>query len=587
MSRDHYKGVPKTREAVVDPNGVVLPLGLTGKDPVTPRFNLAFVPGHPDGASNNRHVDWKSLFAVADAYRTGSRKDYGKILIDFDFSHVNGTYEVPDGEWNVGGMVWTNTIQAGFNRPLLTFADGASLVGESVLTIEGYGGFSLVNDSLTNTPIVLNNFFSIVITGKRTEMFSRVSGAAPLIKIAPTAAFAFIYCSGANAAGSIGNGAVNPAPVIDLAGRFLFLGIPQSGIDDNVITDSVGGGVLDMSNRGFPSQGRNGNASWRQDTLDITSVINWEQHAHPRWSLANRGNRPNGTSFTTRVPVRHTPYLSGGNEPVLVDTAYIGEPVSGSLTFTNATGTISGTNFTKFKKGAEFSVTHSVSNNDTFTAASDGTKVDIVVNEAVTDEGPVTASGTATKAEVYLPPATPLTKGEMMMVKAVSDSSACQLDVRPFSASFATANGLPGVDYNLAAATDGGTITSISGDGLSITVNLDGGAPTQDQYVDYVLVFPAGSFGGANEQSHARRVITANTAADPSVISIDGPALSAGQQSALIDAQVEVKAVGADDKIDGAAGPITISQSSVNKSSGAQLVSDGGQIGDIGTWWSH
>jgi hypothetical protein len=563
------------------------PTGPTG--PVASElfgFYLYFAPDHPDGPGQNRFLTWESLNAAIQSLRNGSLTKVGEITVDFDLQYIGGEFQVPDGVWDMSYVRWKNSLKGPFTTPRLTFADDAHITSVTALLIEGYGGFSLVNDSLVNTPFVLKDFFGIAMIGKRTEMFSRVANAAPLVKADPTAAFCFIF-GNPNFAGSIGNGVVNPSPVVDCAGRFFFLGLPGSGLDDNTLTDSVGSGVFDMSVRGFMSAGRNGSGTWRMSGLPATTAIIYEQDAHMRHSLTVRGPRPLGTSFVTRVPVQQTPYVMSTNEVALVDTAFIGTPTVAPLTFAAGVNTISGANFARIKKGATFTVAGTASNNGAFTAATDGTSTQITTVEALVNEGAVVATVTVDKAEVILPVATPLSRGCIAVVKAISDSSGTPLHILPMTQAFVVANGLPPMIHNLALPTDEGTITAITPDGLTISVDLDGGAPALNAFAGQILVFPNGSFGDANAQQIARRTIASNTAADPSAIAITSGALTPAQQAALVGARVQVRAIGADDQLDGGPGPMVISQVTVDKASGVEFVSDGAQVSNIGTWWSH
>lgn len=566
------------------PGGPTGPTGPTGSELFG--FYLYFAPSHPDGPGQNRFLTWESLNTAIQSLRNGSLTKVGEITVDFDLQYIGGEFEVPDGIWDMSYVRWKNSLKGPFTTPRLTFADDAHITSVTALLIEGYGGFSLVNDSTVNTPFVLKDFFGIAMIGKRTEMFSRVSGAAPLVKADPTAAFCFIF-GNPNFAGSIGNGVINPSPVVDCAGRFFFIGLPGSGLDDNTLTDSVGSGVFDMSVRGFMSAGRNGSGTWRMDDLPVTTAILYEQHAHMRHSITVRGPRPLGTPFVTRVPVRQTPYVMSTNEVALVDTAFIGSPISAPMTFVAATSTISGADFSRIKEGASFTVTGTASNNGTFTAASNGTSTQVTTVEALVDEGPVAATVTVDEAEVILPVATPLSRGTIVVVKAISDSLGTPLHILPMTEAFAAANGLPPMNHNLAPPTDEGTITAVTPDGLTITVDLDGGAPALNAFAGQILVFPNGSFGDANAQQVARRTIASNTPTDPSAITISSGALTPAQQVAVIGARVQIREIGADDKLDGGPGPMVISQVAVDKASGVEFVSDGGQVDNIGTWWSH
>lgn len=570
------------------PQPYVLAGGASGQAATGTAQLLYFAPSHPQGPGGNRYTTWAALYDAIEALRNASNQTLvGQIIIDFDFSFVGGEFQIPAGTWNMSAVRWQNDIRGPFGTPRITFADGCSITSSTALIIDGYGGLTLVNDSLTNTPFILKDFFGIAIVGKRTELINRVSGAAPLFKADPTAAFCFIFTSGANAAGSIGGGAVNPSPVVDCAGRFFFLGLPHGGLEDDTLADSVGTGVYAMPTRGLPSAGRNGSGTWRQSKVPATTAFIWEQMAHLRRSLTLRGVRPLGTSFVTRVPVRQTPYMMGANEVALVDTAFIGTPISGSMTFDTTTDTISGADFSKIRKGATFTIAGTVSNNGVKTAAANGTTTSIQTVENLTNEGPVAATATVGTAEVILPPATPMSRGTMAVVKAITSSAGTPLNILPMTTTFAANNSLPTLSYNLASPTDEGTITAISVDGLTITVNLDAGAPALNAFAGQILVFPDGSFGDANAQQTARRTIASNTAADPSAIVITTGALTAAQQAALIGARVQIRVIGTSDKLDGGAGPFVISQAAINKASGVEFVSDGGQVDDIGTWWSY
>jgi hypothetical protein len=210
-------------------------------------FELVFRPGAMGkwASPNNVFTTWLALMSAINKSATAGQR---YLLFDPQFSSTvdgfgNPSCEIPAGEWDMTDVVWaSDNLDVG-----IVIKEGARFISNTFFIIDGGpgpGGLIITYDGDGSSGFTPFDSMAMHIKGIRTRLTNTVATAAPMI----SGEFGFLLASlGGNVTGGIGSGN-NPqlAPVIDLKGGS-FLGLMLDGaIFDGVVTDSVGGGFLDV-----------------------------------------------------------------------------------------------------------------------------------------------------------------------------------------------------------------------------------------------------------------------------------------------------------------------------------------------------
>lgn len=174
---------------------------------------------------------------------------------------------VPAGVWDMDKLWVQSTFSPNKDFTRVTFADGA--IWDNIQNLDGYR-LDLIGSSLVaGTGIRIGPSFGFNILGGRMESYCSDAAAAPLYFIdggfggffsTPNAIFVPLLGR---------SGYATLAPVLDIAGAlFALVEFCERGINENTITDSVGGGFLQIVD-----QVGNGSYNWNQPGLAGSTVV--------------------------------------------------------------------------------------------------------------------------------------------------------------------------------------------------------------------------------------------------------------------------------------------------------------------------
>jgi hypothetical protein len=284
----------------------------------SPILQVIYRPEDPAGTRGNVHTTWAEAYAALQA-----TAEFGQryLLFDPQFSTtVDGfgfaSCQIPAGAWDMTGVVWCSMgLSVG-----VVIEEGARFTSSDFFIVDGGpgpGGLLITYDGDGSSGFTPFDSMVMHIKGIRTRLTNTVATAAPMI----SGEFGFLLASlGGNATGGIGSGNEPMlAPVIDLKGGS-FLGLMLDGaIFDGVVTDSVGGGFLDVVlytdgafiEHGFAGDG-NVNFDWTSQPWGIPVGNLSVYSAHRDRHLVR--------FFDPVVTPADSPYQADYNELVRVDT---------------------------------------------------------------------------------------------------------------------------------------------------------------------------------------------------------------------------------------------------------------------------
>lgn len=190
---------------------------------------VVFRPGDPAGSHQNVFVTWDEAYAALQ-----SVAGRGNVILEFD-DQFSSPCVVPPGVWKMDDVTWTHFVRdAGV---AIELADGASIVCPvgNTLRITGY---SLGINSDRKGPIAPFVDLNVICDGFGVGFQNTDPAALPMFV---TNASIAIFFTGSCSVGAIGPVA---APLIDIRGQFTFLIGGGGHIDNNAVTDTLGGGVF-------------------------------------------------------------------------------------------------------------------------------------------------------------------------------------------------------------------------------------------------------------------------------------------------------------------------------------------------------
>jgi len=176
---------------------------------------------------------------------------------------------VPTGVWDMDGLWVQSTFNPNLDFTRITFADGA--IWDNVQNLDGYRLDIISSSLVAGTGIRLGPSFGFNILGGRMEMYASDAAAVPLIYVDAANPFGgFFPVPNLIFATMLGRGGFPTlAPVFDINGAlFALVEYCGRGVNENTITDSVGGGFLQV----VDLQG-NGTYNWNQPGLAASTVV--------------------------------------------------------------------------------------------------------------------------------------------------------------------------------------------------------------------------------------------------------------------------------------------------------------------------
>lgn len=305
------------------------PTGPTGATGATgPLSTFIFRPGNPGGNQGNVFADWNSLYAALQAVA-------GQLVeLQFD-DRFQSPCVIPPGVWNMFNVTWTNVADSALISGItaVVLADGAQIVllpnspsepGNNCLRVFGYGMGIISNRVGPVAPFDNTNgsFGGVEAGGGGVRFFNTDPTALPMF-VAQNFGMFFIF-DGAESRGGLGpfsiDGGTAAAPVLDVAGNFVFVGLFSGSVSNNVFTDSVGAGAVDIA-LFDDSSISNETDAWNFPALTAAGGIVILSAASSYTSVQQTRSRVNnGSGPITIVTPALSPYAAAYNECVFVDT---------------------------------------------------------------------------------------------------------------------------------------------------------------------------------------------------------------------------------------------------------------------------
>lgn len=210
--------------------------------------HFVFRPGAPGGAKGNVYTDWVELYDALQA-----SKDQGIRYLEFDskFSPVLGptgipACRIPAGTWDMLDVIWTVLEPVQLPPVVITFEDFAFITN-----LQLCHGFQcqVIHNGTAHSPIRLGSRI-FEVDGGFWHFFNTVPGAKPVFKVDSGVPTTTMFIGGGGNVSTFGRSSgtnpiptATPAPVIDINGSVLTIGLVSGAIGAKSVTDSSSGAL--------------------------------------------------------------------------------------------------------------------------------------------------------------------------------------------------------------------------------------------------------------------------------------------------------------------------------------------------------